>query len=114
MWLQVLTLLYGVYDNSPILSHTMHHLACNTEIQRTEQAEVDAVWGSHPPKAMEQLISLRYVTACLKVSGNASAWRTPVRLCLPTHLSQRCVHAFPSPLCMEGFCLCGSQTLPYR
>ena len=78
----MLTLLYGVYDNSPILSHTLHHLACNQDMQRTAQAEIDAVWGSRPPKAMEQLLSLRYVTACLKVNGAFSGWCRAVTLCL--------------------------------
>ena len=73
----MLTLLYGVYDNSPILSHTMHHLACNQDMQRIAQAEVDAVWGSRPPKTMEQLLSLRYVTACLKVRGTLSVCCSP-------------------------------------
>ena len=65
---QVLTLLYGVYDNSPILSHTMHHLACNQDLQRTAQAEIDEVWGSQPPKSMEQLSNLRFIRACMEVT----------------------------------------------
>ncbi len=100
--LQVLTLLYGVYDNSPILSHTMHHLACNQDMQRTAQAEVDAVWGSRPPKTMEQLLSLRYVTACLKVGCAFSACYSPYQRCLrnpmPLHAQPVCAserHAYP-------------------
>ena len=69
MWLQVLTLLYGVYDNSPILSHTMHHLACNQELQHTAQAEVDAVWGFSPPSTIEHLTNLRFIRACLEASA---------------------------------------------
>ena len=70
LWLQVLTLLYGVYDNSPILSHTMHHLACNQELQRTAQAEVDAVWGSSAPSTIEHLTNLKFIRACLEVSSH--------------------------------------------
>lgn len=77
--MQVLTLLYGVYDNSPILSHTLHHLACNQDLQRTAQAELDAFWGWQPPSTIEQLTNLRFVTACLKVAAPCSGLLLPVR-----------------------------------
>ncbi len=64
---QVLTLLFGVYDNSKILSHTLHQLACHPCAQKAAREEVDAAWGGRPPNTLQALISLRYLHACLQV-----------------------------------------------
>lgn len=71
MWgaVQVLTLLFGVYDNSKILSHTLHQLACHPGAQQTAREEVDAAWGGQPPRTIQALISLRYLHACLQVGS---------------------------------------------
>ena len=64
---QVLTLLFGVYDNSKILSHTLHQLACHLCAQEAAREEVDVAWGGRPPNTLQALISLRYLHACLQV-----------------------------------------------
>lgn len=72
--MQVLTLLFGVYDNSKILSHTLHQLACHPGAQQAARAEVDTAWGGQPPRTLQALISLKYLHACLQVGFVPSNW----------------------------------------
>ncbi|CAL8469201.1 g8742 [Coccomyxa elongata] len=72
---EVLTLLFGVYDNSKILSHTLHQLACHPGAQQAARDEVDTAWGGQPPRTLQALISLKYLHACLQESLRISAGR---------------------------------------
>lgn len=72
--MQVLTLLFGVYDNSKILSHTLHQLACHPGAQQAARDEVDAAWGGQPPRTLQALIGLKYLHACLQVGYLPCNW----------------------------------------
>lgn len=72
--MQVLTLLFGVYDNSKILSHTLHQLACHPGAQQAARDVVDAAWGGQPPRTLQALIGLKYLHACLQVGYLPCNW----------------------------------------